>query len=153
MRLTEKKIAAILRQEGYKLTPQRRAVLATICLSRDHLTPADIYEKVRHESPGIGLVTVYRTLELLARLGLICELHSSGACRSYSLRRPAGHHHHLICTGCGVVADFTKCDLSELAERLARETGFEIEDHLLEFAGRCQTCRTSSERSAKQGDP
>ena len=73
MHYTEKKIAAILRQHGYKLTPQRRHVLSVITRSHEHLTPAAIYEKARREGPGIGLVTVYRTLEILASLGLICE--------------------------------------------------------------------------------
>ena len=141
MILTARKIATILRQQGYKLTPQRRAVLDAIALSSDHLTPADIYDKVRHEHPGIGLVTIYRTLDILDKLGLICEVHSGGNCRSYLMRRPSEHHHHLICSNCGIVADFTNCDLGELAQRLSRETGFKIESHLLEFAGRCQNCQ------------
>jgi len=141
MRLTEKRIASLLRQRGYKLTPQRRAVLNEIAQSREHLTPADIYEKVRREHPGIGLVTIYRTLEILTGLGLLCEVHAGGSCRSYLLRRPPEHHHHLICSGCGGVVDFDECDLNELAQRLSRQTGFEIEGHLLEFFGRCQDCR------------
>lgn len=139
--LTEKKITAILRQRGYKLTPQRRAVLRTIALHQSHLTPAEIYERVRQEHPGIGYVTVYRTLEMLARLGLICEVHTGGSSRSYLLRRPSGHHHHLICSGCGAVADFTGCELGELEQRLSQETGFEVESHLLELFGRCQSCQ------------
>jgi Fur family ferric uptake transcriptional regulator len=141
MKITEKKIGTILRREGYKLTPQRRAVLNAIALSHDHLTPAAIYEKVCQEHPGIGLVTIYRTLGILAELGLICEVHSGGNCPSYLLRRPSDHHHHLICADCGTVIDFTDCDLSELEQRLSEETGFEIEGHLLEVAGRCQNCQ------------
>ena len=143
MRLSESRIESALRREGYKLTPQRRAVLKAISQSRDHLTPADIYDKVRREHKGIGLVTVYRTLDILDRLGLICEVHSGGNCRSYLLRRPREHHHHLICSYCGTVADFTDCDLSELERRLSRETGFEIEGHLLEFSGLCRNCRSA----------
>ena len=141
MRFTGKKIATILRQHGYKLTPQRRRVLNVIGRSREHLTPAAIYEMVRQELPGIGLVTIYRTLEILAELGLICEVHTGGNCRSYLMRRPSEHHHHLICSDCGTVVDFTDCDLSRLEQRLHRETGFKIENHLLEFAGQCQNCQ------------
>jgi Fur family ferric uptake transcriptional regulator len=101
MRLTERKISSILRQAGYKLTPQRRAVLNAIAINQDHLTPGEIYEKVRKEHPSIGLVTVYRTLDILSELGLICEVHSGGNCRSYLMRRPQEHHHHLICADCG----------------------------------------------------
>ena len=96
MRFTERKIATVLRQRGYKLTPQRRAVLSVIALSHEHLTPAAIYERVRQEHSDIGLVTIYRTLDILTRLRLICEVHAGGNCRSYLMRRPLEHHHHLI---------------------------------------------------------
>ena len=141
MTLTQNKIASILRQRGYKITPQRRAVLNTIALSHDHLTPAEICEKVQAEHPNIGLVTVYRTLDILAELGLICEVHAGGNCRSYLMRRPSEHHHHLLCSGCGRAVDFTDCDLTQLEERLSAKTGFEIEGHLLEVYGRCDSCK------------
>ena len=137
------KIARRLRQRGYKLTPQRQAIANVIALSREHLTPAAIYERVHQKYPGIGLVTIYRTLGILADLGLICEMHS-GRSRSYLLRRPAGHHHHLICSDCGTVVDFANCDISELEQRLSRETGFEIESHLLELSGRCRNCQKTA---------
>ena len=136
MRLTASKINAILRQRGYRLTPQRRVVVNTIARTHHHLTPAAIYERVKREYPGIGLVTVYRNLEILAELGLICEVHAGGSCRSYLMRKPLEHHHHLICSECGRVVDFTDCDLGELGQRLSRETGFKMEGHLLEFIGR-----------------
>jgi Fur family ferric uptake transcriptional regulator len=83
-------------------------------------------------------------MEILADVGLICELHSGNSCRSYLLRRPAEHHHHLICSECGQVVDFTDCDLSDIERRLSRDTGFEMESHLLEFLGRCPACQKSS---------
>lgn len=140
MRFSEKKIAIILRQHGYKFTPQRRIVIQTVASSQDHLTPAAIYEKVHQERPNIGLVTIYRTLDILAKLGLICELHAGGSCRSYTTGA-SEHHHHLICTNCGKVVDFSGYDLSQLEQRLSLETGFDIEDHLLEFVGLCQACQ------------
>ncbi len=138
---TEKKIENELRKRGYKITPQRRTIINVIMHSREHLTPAEIYERIRQEHPGIGLVTIYRTLEILARLGLICEMHAGGNCRSYLMRRPSGHHHHLICSDCGTVIDFTDCDLGELERRLSKETSFKINSHLLEFVGQCRKCR------------
>jgi len=128
-------------------------VIGAIAVSRDHLTPAEIHERVREEHPGIGLVTVYRTLDILAGLGLICEVHSGGNCRSYLMRRPHEHHHHLICSNCGTVADFTNCDLSGLQQRLSQETGFEIDSHLLEFSGRCTGCQsmTATETVSSNG--
>jgi Fur family ferric uptake transcriptional regulator len=141
MRLTGKKLASILKQRGYRLTPQRRAVLNVIAMSSDHLTPAAIYDRVRREYPNTGLVTVYRTLAILAELGLICEVHAGGSCRSYLMRKPLGHHHHLICSECGTVVDFTACNLDRLEERLSRATGFKVGAHLLEFLGLCPACQ------------
>ena len=149
MKLTQNRIAAILREHSYKITPQRRAVLNVISLSHDHLTPAAIYKKVHRENPRIGLVTIYRTLDILAELGLICEVHSGGNCRSYLMRRPSGHHHHLICSDCGAVVDFTDCDLTELEHKISRETSFEIAGHLLEFTGRCRDCLKGASSGSK----
>ncbi len=141
MTFAARRIAAILRQKGYKITRQRRAIVDVIACSPGHLTPAEIYEGVIRKHPSIGLVTIYRTLDTLAELGLICEVHAGGSCRSYLLRRPSEHHHHLICSDCGSVVDFSACDLGDLEKKLAEDTGFDIEVHLLEFAGRCPTCR------------
>ena len=141
MVFTEKRTEHELRKRGYKITPQRRVIIGTIIDSREHLTPAAIHERVRKEHPGIGLVTIYRTIEILAELGLICETHAGGSCRSYLMRRPSEHHHHLICSDCGKVVDFTDCDLAKLERRLAKETMFKINGHLLEFLGQCRRCR------------
>jgi len=137
----ERSILSSIKERGYKITPQRRAVLKAIADSQDHLTPAELHQRARQERPDIGLVTVYRTLEMLADVGLICEMHSGGNCRSYLLRRPEEHHHHLICSDCGQVVDFGDCDLDQLEQKLSRETGFAMEEHLLEFLGRCPACQ------------
>ena len=144
---TEKRIENVLRQRGYKITPQRRTVIKAIGDAREHLTPAALHEKVRREHPGIGLVTIYRTLEVLAGLGLICETHAGGSCRSYLMRRPFEHHHHLICSDCGTVIDFTDCDLGGLERKLVKETSFKINGHLLEFLGQCRRCRIAADNT------
>jgi len=143
MRFTERKVIAALREYGYKLTAQRRAVIRVIASTQDHLTPTTIYDKVHQDQPDIGLVTVYRTLEILDKLGLICEVHVGGSCRSYLARRPAEHHHHLLCSNCGLVIDFANCDLGQLERRLSSETGFKMEGHLLEFLGLCPDCQSA----------
>ncbi|MFO8102193.1 MAG: Fur family transcriptional regulator [Dehalococcoidia bacterium] len=144
MRPTEEHLTEILSSNGYKITPQRRAVLKAIAGSREHLTPAAVYKRAAGEDPKVGLVTVYRTLEMLSELGLICRVHRGGRSRSYTLA-PIGHHHHLICTECGAVTDFTDCDLGELERRLSSATGFKIEGHLLEFFGICGSCQKKYE--------
>jgi Fur family transcriptional regulator, ferric uptake regulator len=144
MKLTANKIAGILRKQGYKLTPQRHALLKVIASQHDHLSTEELYEKTKQDYPGIGRVTVYRTLEILNHLNLVCRVHAADGCRDYVMRGPIEHHHHLVCSGCGRAVDFTDCDLSDLEKKIAAETGFNIEGHLLELYGRCQNCRETS---------
>jgi Fur family transcriptional regulator, ferric uptake regulator len=141
MKLTANRIAGTLRQHGYKLTPQRHAVLKAIAASHHHQTPATIYQQAQAQNPRVSLVTVYRTLDILTELKLVCEVHSAGNSKNYLMRRPEEHHHHLVCSGCGRVVDFSNCDLGELEASLSHRTGFMIETHYLEFQGRCPECR------------
>ena len=140
MRLTERKLIAELRRHSYKLTPQRRVVVQAIASNHEHLTPAAIYERVHQARPDIGLTTIYRTLKILARLKLVCELHAGDSYRSYTISAP-GHHHHLICSSCGKVIDLPGCELEETQQILAKQAGFRIDGHLLEFIGLCPDCQ------------
>ena len=148
MGFVEKRIAAELRRGGYKLTPQRRVVLNVLAHSQEHLSPAEVYERVHQEDPSIGLVTVYRTLEILTELGLICAVHAGDSCGSYVIG-PQEHHDHLICSDCGTVLAFADCNLDGLEQRLSTETGFKIDSHLLEFLGRCQDCQKDCQKEER----
>jgi|TARA_B100000315_G_scaffold117230_1_gene107476 Fur family ferric uptake transcriptional regulator len=141
MKFTRKEMGAVLRRHGYKLTRQRRAVIEAIIVSQDRLTPAILYAKVHQDHPDIGVVTIYRTLEILAELALVCELHGGTACHRYVIGQPEQHHHHLICSGCSLVTDFTRHDFSALERSLARQSRFRIDGHLLEFFGLCPACQ------------
>lgn len=142
MNLSEDKIKTLLRQNGYKATPQRLTVIGEFARSDKFLTPADLYDRLKQSHPDIGMVTVYRVLELLDRLGLACKVHAGGDCHSYKINTEE-HHHHLLCSNCGTVINFP-CDESNLEKiktRVARETGFTIKTHILEFAGYCPKCK------------
>ena len=140
MKITETKVKTALRRHGYKLTRQRRSVISAVISSENRLTPAALYHKLHQDYPDIGLVTVYRTLGLLDNLGLLCKLHTGGNCHTCTIGAPE-RHHHLICSSCGKVIDFSCRSMVELEGNLAKETGFAIKDHLLEFSGYCQSCR------------
>jgi len=139
------KLIVTLKRHGYKLTRQRQAIIKVISASRSHLTPAEIYKKASGEDSSVGLVTVYRTLEILARHSLICKVHTGESGQSFMVRRPEVHHHHLVCSSCGNVVDFTDCNLDELQQRLAAQTGFSIEGHLLQLHGCCPDCLKGKE--------
>jgi Fur family ferric uptake transcriptional regulator len=149
MSYSRKSIETALRNHGYKVTSQLRTVIAEILSAHEHQTPAAIFERVKGEQQGIGLVTIYRTLEILAECGLICETHSGNSCRSYLMRESSAHHHHLICSDCGKVVDFENCELTELENRLTEKSGFKIHGHLLEFLGECRQCAATKNMASK----
>jgi Fur family transcriptional regulator, ferric uptake regulator len=134
-----------IRAAGYKLTPQRRAIVEAILAAEKSLTPQELHAALARKHPDIGLVTVYRTIDVLDRLGLLCQFQPGGNSRSFKAG-PAEHHHHLVCRGCGDVVDFTGRCPTELENSLERETGFVITDHQLEFAGYCRDCRVQGRK-------
>ena len=129
-----------LSENGYKLTKQRIAVMKVIASNNEHLNPDEVYEMAKAYCPRIGLTTVYRTLEILDRLGIIRRVHMDDGCHGYA-PVSEGHHHHLVCTMCGRVVEFEGGDLSNLLEEVTCRTGFEIKEHWLEFFGICPLCQ------------
>jgi Fur family transcriptional regulator, ferric uptake regulator len=117
---------------GYKATPQRLAILAAIVAGRHQGL-----EEVRARCPQVGMVTVYRTLDLFCRLGLVRRLDLGDGPR-YELAED--HHHHLICEDCGSVAEFEWCPV-DLQDPLLNGGGFEVRAHSLEVYGTCSACR------------
>jgi Fur family ferric uptake transcriptional regulator len=120
-----------IRRCGYRATPQRIAVLAAIAAGRHQ----DL-EEIRARCPEVGMVTVYRTLDLLCGLGLVRRL-DLGRGPRYEVAE--NHHHHLICEGCGSVAEFETCPV-ELQDLPGLGGGFEVHGHSLEVYGRCSGC-------------
>jgi Fur family transcriptional regulator, ferric uptake regulator len=141
-------IVACLHERGHKVTPQRVSIIQTVLESSELLTPSALYEKVKKADPEVGEVTVYRTLNILEELGLVCMVLSENNIHSY-IGCPSEHHDHLICSDCGKVVNFTHCDLELLEKRLAAESGFDIKDHRLEFHGRCAKCSQKARSTAK----
>jgi Fur family transcriptional regulator, ferric uptake regulator len=124
-------MAGKMRGRGYKATPQRLAVLGAIA-AEQHQTLGEI----RARCPQVGLVTVYRTLDLLSGLGLVRRLDLGDGPR-YEMAED--HHHHLICEDCGEVTEFEQCPLN--LDRLPRvQEGFEVRAHSIEVYGRCAAC-------------
>ncbi len=129
-----------LRARGYRLTPARQAILAALAAAGEHPTADALAAAVHQAAPGVGRMTVYRTLDLLCELGLLRPVYQGTGAAHYVLLLD-GHHHHLVCSRCRRVIEFDDCALGELAETVARRYGFVVEGHLLEFYGRCAECR------------
>jgi Fe2+ or Zn2+ uptake regulation protein len=136
----ESSIVQELSQAGYRITRPRRAVIRALLEDDSYASPSEVRERARAYYPTIGLVTVYRTLDLLSELGFVRRIHTEEGCHSYATANH-GHHHHLICRRCGEAVEFQGCDLSPFLERIGQQTGYTIEDHLLELVGVCANCQ------------
>ena len=123
-------------RSGFRVTQPRRALLAAMQQLGDHFTA----DSLMVATPGVGRATVFRTLRLLQDLGTLCQVVLDDGAVEYRLTS-GGHHHHIVCSQCGAVLDFSSCDIQDLLEELSRRTGYEIAAHRLEVYGRCADCR------------
>lgn len=129
-----------LQKEGYRLTAARRSILEALVNSGGHISADSLAEAVHQTAPGVGRMTVYRTLELLSELGLIRPVYQGTGAAHYILMED-GHHHHLICSNCDRVIEFEDCLLEEMERALGGRFNFHIQGHLIELYGLCHTCR------------
>ena len=136
-------ICAQLRNQSYKLTPQRQTILQTFLKQVDrHLSAEEVYTLVKHQNPEIGLATVYRTLDILAEIGVLLKNDfGDGRIRyEFSRKDEHHHHHHLICLRCGNVSEFDDDLLESLEAVIAKRNQFKVLDHDLKFYGYCRNC-------------
>lgn len=120
-----------------RLTPQREAVLDLIADREGSFTAIEIFQAARRRKSGLGLATVYRTVDLLRRTGSVRQL--AGDARPAYVRCEPGHHHHLVCRACGAVEETDLCGAPSPAE-LKRRYGFQAETHELDVYGTCARC-------------
>lgn len=129
-----------LREKGYRLTPQRLMILEAIEDSRDHISAEEIYAGVSARYPNVNISTVYRTLDLLKKLGMVYEIDlGEGRIRYHA--EESGHHHHLVCQDCGSVVDIDESALSSLRDVLLRDYGFRADLRHVGVFGLCEKCR------------
>ncbi len=132
-----------LNQQGLRLTRPRQEVTAILKESKIPLSPQTIHQRAIARNCEVGLVSVYRTLDLLSEMGLVRRVHGQDGCHGYVLASP-GHHHHLICRECGKAVEFTGSgELTDFIKQIEGTTGFTIDEHILQLYGLCQECQKS----------
>jgi Fur family ferric uptake transcriptional regulator len=137
------------RENVSRWTVPREVILNLLSRTSKHMSAKDIYASLYSLYPGIGLTTIYRTLELLYRLGFVQKVTAGDGQSRYELKSEdkKDHHHHLICTKCGKIVDYRDFVQQELElirkteETLAKKHNFLILDHNIEFLGLCEKCR------------
>lgn len=128
-----------LRARGYRLTPQRLAILHVLRYEGKHLSPAEVYKKARKELPRLTEPTVYRTLEFLADNGLVRPSYSATGHLTYEI---AGiEHHHIVCRNCGDEVEVEHTLLESLYRLLETTSGYRSIDSHVTFFGVCPACQ------------
>lgn len=132
-----KALRKTLHDRGMRMTPQRQLVLDAV-RELGHATPEQICQRVQATAPTVNITTVYRTLDLLDRLGMVRHTHLGHGAPTYSVDE---HEHvHLVCHKCGRV-DEAPCDLLDAAAGTLRERfGFELDASHLALSGTCRDC-------------
>ncbi|MFQ5889674.1 MAG: Fur family transcriptional regulator [Gemmatimonadota bacterium] len=135
---------AQLREHELPVTHQREAVAQVLFESTRHLSADDIAERLREREEHIGKATIYRTLNLLVRVGLAAEHDFDEGFKRYEMQAGAAHHDHLICSSCGAVTEFQRPALDQLQAEVAQAHGFEALTRQLKIYGLCASCAAAS---------
>jgi len=124
-----------------RMTPQRQMVLDAV-RALGHATPETICSRVQQGAPAVNISTVYRTLDLLERIGLVRHTHLGHGAPTYSSE--AHEHVHLVCHQCERVIEVEPTLLEPLAAALAGSHGFVLDSAHLALSGRCAECAAQS---------
>ena len=136
--------ARLCRERGLRCTVQRRVILEAMLSLDNHPTADKVYEAVMPRLPGVSRTTVYRTLESLARMGVISKACHPGAVARYDSRTEL--HHHLICLHCDSVVDISDSGLDSVSIPDTSRLGFEVADFRVQLRGICRRCRQHHRR-------
>lgn len=141
-----------LRERGLRLTPQREMVLAVMHEIEGSATAEEVYEQVRTQTLAVDISTVYRTLDLLQRLGIVaCYTSPTDGQRRYELLGVHGPHIHLVCRSCGAVLGVSLDEAETFARQIEAMHGFVADIDQLSIEGLCQAC-TERLRDASEDD-
>jgi Fur family ferric uptake transcriptional regulator len=132
---------AYLRDHNFPVTPQRLAIAEVVLLRDRHFSAEDVQRELTARGIEVGTATVYRTLELLVRSGLVVQRDFGEGFKRYESARGIPQHEHLLCTVCGKVEEFQDERLDRMATLIAEARGFAIQSHRLVIAGICRECQ------------
>lgn len=145
--MTGRSVADRLHEAGERVTRQRLLIADALDATGRQVTAQELYDRTRRRDRGIGRATVFRTLEALVAAGVARRLEREGHVYGYVACRP-DHHHHLACDRCGRVEEIDEAYIRPVAERVATDLGFTIDDARLDFYGLCADCRSAADAEA-----
>ena len=137
--LTSQSLAGILRNSGFKVTPQRLAVYEALSKTKAHPNAEAIYNELQPHYPTMSLATVYKTLDILSEIGLIQILNVGEESFRYDANTDS--HPHVRCMACGRVDDIFDVDDAAFMDKIAEKTAYRISGKQFYFYGICPECQ------------
>lgn len=141
---TATSLKAELNERGWRLTPQRETILQVFqnLPKGNHLSAEDLYNLLQGEGEHISLSTIYRTLKLMARMGILRELELAEGHKHYELNQPYPyHHHHLICVRCNKTIEFKNDSVLKIGTKTAQKEGYHVLDCQMTIHAVCPACQ------------
>jgi Fur family ferric uptake transcriptional regulator len=132
---------AFLREHNLPVTPQRLAIAEVLLGADRHLTAEEVARDVSARGASVGTATVYRTIDVLLRSGLVVERDFGEGFRRFEPARDVPHHEHMLCTTCGAVKEFRDERLERMTTLIAEAHSFARQRHLLVIYGVCDACQ------------
>jgi len=136
-------VRELLRARGLRWTPQRRLLVEVLAATSGHVTGAELVERCRDVDPATTPSTVYRTLDVLEDIGLICHAHGLDGREEFHVL-PTAEHGHLHCSDCGRAWEIGAAEAADLAAQLRRTRGFRLDLGHLSIVGVCPDCQASA---------
>ena len=136
-----------LKEQGYRLTPQRLAIIDAVMEAATPPNINEIWQQVKERDGDISLDTIYRNVATLVKLGLlhnICSVGKAGA--RFKFEGEPHHHHHIVCVRCSTVLCLDYCPIDPAFIKMVKGQGFELIRHDMELFGLCKSCK------AKEGN-
>lgn len=140
-------VTSALRERGYRITPQREAILREVLRAEGHITPQDVARRVQRRMPAVNASTVYRTLGMLEEAGVVRHAHLERGAEYH--RAEESRHVHLTCSSCGAEDDLSLREAESLEELIHRHRGFSPDLTHFAISGLCADCRRRAERARR----
>lgn len=143
---TPASLRAELNEKGWRMTPQRELILSIFqnLPEGEHLSAEDLHALLEQQDSGVSLSTVYRTVKMMARMGIVRELELAEGHKYYELNQPSPHHHHhLVCVRCSKTIEFKSDSILKVGAKAAEKEGFQLLDCQLLLHAVCPKCQRS----------
>lgn len=145
----EDKFKEFLASKKLKFTPERQAILDRIFANHKHFEADELLFDLRNNDLKISKATIYRTLSLLVKSGLLREVIFGERHAHYEHVYGHEHHDHLVCNACGKIIEFVEHRIEKLQDEVCKRKRFKPESHRLQIQGLCEDCNKTESSAEK----